>query len=207
MENKSRKIKKRKVNMKRLSLIFVILLVIIAVFIGILNLLIKAFSPEKVFGNYSNNNAGLAVSSGGTVYYNKYEEGIFKAKNKNETRLTNETAYSITLVKNTLYYLTISDSNTIDLKCINTNGEDMKTITTLSTPISKFYIEDNNVFYVSNRQRMKIAKISLENLEETTIIETGIQDFVVSNGKIYYTFSKAIVHSFIDCSLAFLLRF
>ena len=70
MENKSRKIKKRKVNIKRLSLILVILLVIIAVFIGILNLLIKAFSPEKVFGNYSNNNAGLAVSSGGTVYYN-----------------------------------------------------------------------------------------------------------------------------------------
>ncbi len=195
MENKSNKKKKRKVNVKRLSLILIILIAIIAVCIGILNLIIKAVSPETAFGNYSNNNAGLAISSGGTVYYNKYEEGIFKVKNNKETRLTNETAYSITLVKKTLYYLTISENNTIDLKSVSIDGSDMKTITTLSTPISKFYIDNNNVFYVSNRQKMKIVSLSLENLEEKTIIESGIQDFAVSKGKVYYTNNEGHLYS------------
>lgn len=166
MEKKRSKKKKRKVNVKRLSIILIILIAIIVIFVGILNLLIKVFSPEFAYGNYSNNNSGLAISSGGTVYYNKYEDGIYKVKNKKETKLTDETAYSITIVKNTLYYLTISENNTIDLKSITTDGQEMKKITTLSTPISKFYIENNNVFYVSNRQKMKIVRLSLENLEE-----------------------------------------
>lgn len=187
MGKRSNKRKKRKINSKRLALLLAILVVIIAIIVGIFKLVLKIASPESSVGNYSNNNAGLAVSSGGVVYYNKYEDGIFKVKNKKETKLTDETAYSIVVVKKTLYYLTISENNTIDLKSISIDGEDSKKIATLSTPISKFYIENNNVFYVSNRQKMQIVKLSLENLEEKTVVESGIQDFVVSKGKIYYT--------------------
>ena len=139
----TKKNSKIKVNKKRLSLVIAILAVAIILVIGILSLILRAFSPEKPFGNYSNNNAGLAIADGNTVYYNKYESGIFKVKGKKETKLTDETAYSITLVKNTLYYLTISESNTIDLKKVDTNGENNEKITTLSTPMSKFYIEDH----------------------------------------------------------------
>lgn len=193
MEPKNKK--KRKVNVKRLSLIIAIAVVILAVIIGILSLIIKAISPEKVAGNYSNNNAGLAISNGGTVYYNKYEKGIFKVKNNKETQLTNETAYSITLVKNTLYYLTISEVNTIDLKSVNTDGQESKKIATLSTPISKFYIDNNYVIYTTNKEKMRIVKLSLDNLEETTLVESGIQDFVLYKGKIYYTNNNGHLYS------------
>lgn len=195
MKKKSNSRKKRKVNIKRLALLLSILIVIIVIIVGIFKLVVNLVSPEIAVGNYSNNNSGLAVSYGGVVYYNKYEEGIFKVKNKKETKLTDETAYSITVVKNTLYYLTISESNTIDLKSISIDGENSKKITTLSTPISKFYIENNNVFYVSNRQKMKIAKLSLENLEEQNVVESGIQDFVVSKGKVYYTNNEGHLYS------------
>lgn len=191
----TKKNSKIKVNKKRLSLVIAILAVAIILVIGILSLILRAFSPEKPFGNYSNNNAGLAIADGNTVYYNKYESGIFKVKGKKETKLTDETAYSITLVKNTLYYLTISESNTIDLKKVDTNGENNEKITTLSTPMSKFYIEDNNVFYITNKEKMRIVKLSLEDLTETTIVESGINDFVVSKGKVYYTNNNGYLYS------------
>jgi len=192
---KAKKNSKIKVNKKRLSIVIAMLAVAIILLIGILNLILRVFSPEKPFGNYSNNNAGLAIADGNTVYYNKYESGIFKVKGKKETKLTDETAYSITLVKNTLYYLTISENNTIDLKKVNTDGEGKEKIATLSTPMSKFYIDDNNVFYITNKEKMRIVKLSLEDLTETTLVESGINDFVVSKGKVYYTNNNGYLYS------------
>lgn len=191
----TKKNSKIKVNKKHLIVVIAILIAGIIILSGILTLISKAFAPEKPIGNYSNNNAGLAIADGKTVYYNKYESGIFKVKGKKETKLTDETAYSITLVKNTLYYLTISESNTIDLKKVNTNGEGQEKIATLSTPMSKFYIEDNNVFYITNKEKMRIVKLSLEDLTETTIVENGINDFVVSKGKVYYTNNSGYLYS------------
>jgi len=146
-----------------------------------------------LLGNYAN--SGLVIEDGSTVYYNKYENGIFKVKGNKETQITSETAYSITLVKNTIYYLTISESNTIDLKSINKNGEEQKKIATLSTPFSKFYIENNQVLYVTNKEKMRIVKLSLDNLEEKTLVEAGIQDFAVSNGKVYYSNNEGHLYS------------
>ena len=117
---KGRKKSRRKVKMKRLAILLIIALAIIAITVGILNLIIKFISPEKVVGNSSN--GGLVISDGKAIYYNKYETGIFEVKNKKEKQITNETAYSMTLVKDTIYYLTVSDSNTIDLKSVNING-------------------------------------------------------------------------------------
>lgn len=188
-----RKKKKRKVKVKRLLLLIAIVVIILTAIVGVINFIAKLFSPEKVAGNYAN--TGLAIKDGNVVYYNKYENGIFKIKGNKETQITSETAYSITLVKNTIYYLTISENNTIDLKSVNKNGENQKKIATLSTPFSKFYIEDNNVIYVTNKEKMKIVKISLDNLEEKTIVETGVQDFVVSNGKIYYSNNEGHLYS------------
>ena len=40
----------------------------------------------------------------------------FKVKGKDEYQITDETAYSMTQVDDTIYYLTLSNSNTLDLK-------------------------------------------------------------------------------------------
>lgn len=188
-----RKKKKRKVKVKRLLLLIAIAVVILTAIVGIISFIIKLFSPEKVAGNYAN--TGLVIEDGNTVYYNKYEDGIFKVKGNKETQITSETAYSMTLVKNTIYYLTISESNTIDLKSVNKNGEEQKKITTLSTPFSKFYIENNEVFYVTNKEKMRIVKFSLDNLEEKTLVESGIQDFAVYKGKVYYSNNEGHLYS------------
>ena len=122
MENK----KKLRLNMKRIIVLAILLIIILLIFWGIGKLILKLFSQEKVVGNYDN--MGLAIEDGKTVYYNKYEKGIVKRENKKETQLTDKTAYSMTIINDIIYYITVSDENTIDLNSVKTTGEDLKKI-------------------------------------------------------------------------------
>ena len=72
---------------------------------------------DKENGNLANQ--GLACEAKGTVYYNKYEKGIFAVKNGKEKQLTDETAYGLNIVGNKLYYLTIADFNSIVIKSVD----------------------------------------------------------------------------------------
>ena len=56
-------------------------------------------------GNYAN--MGLAVEKDGVIYYNKYEKGIVKVKGGKEYQITDETAYSMTVYNDEIYYLTV----------------------------------------------------------------------------------------------------
>lgn len=186
--------KKLKLNRRRIIVLIVLALIILAILFGMSKIFSNILSQEKIVGNYSN--MGLAVEDGKVIYYNKYEKGIIKVEGDKETKLTDQTAYSMTIIDDTIYYLTVSSDNTIDLNSVSKSGENLKKIKTLYTSISKFYINDGYVYYVSDQGTSGLSKLSIENpSEEKTIIQANIQDFVLENNKIYYTDNIGYLYS------------
>ena len=174
MEKKKSKLK---LNKRRVIVLIILALICALVLCGLVKLAGMIFSGNEVVGNL--NNMGLAMADGNTTFYNKYEEGIVKVKGGKEYQITDETAYSMTIVDDTIYYLTLSSTNTLDLKSVKTNGDEPTKIKTLSTPSSKFYILDGNVYYITNKEVYGIAKLSLESNEEKMVVVYNVQDFVV----------------------------
>ena len=190
MGNKKSKLK---LNKRRVIVLIVLALILALIIFGIVKLFSAIFAKEVSVGNKSN--MGLVLEEGKTTYYNKYEKGIVKVKAGKEYQITDETAYSMTLVEDTIYYLTVSSQNSIVLKSVKTNGDKGKEIKVLSTPLSKFYIEDDFAYYVTNESTIGIAKLSLQTGEETIITASNVQDFVLEKGTIYYTDSVGYLHS------------
>ena len=119
---------KIKLDKKKILLILIAIAIVLILF-GI-GKLISSLSKEKVMGNYAN--MGLAV---------------VKVKGGKEYQITDETAYSMNVVGDTIYYLTVSDLNTIDIKSVETNGDNLKKIKTIYTTISKIYVQDGYIYY------------------------------------------------------------
>lgn len=188
--NKKRKIK---LNKRRVIVLVVLAIILFLIVFGIVNLFNLLFSKEQIAGNLAN--MGLVVQGKGAVYYNKYEEGIIAVTKGKENQITQETAYSMTLVDDTIYYLTVSNSNTIDLKSVKITGEDQKKIKTLQTIVSKFYISNNFVYYIENGEAYGIAKYSLDNDENTILVDQKVQDFVLDEDIIYYTDESGYLYS------------
>lgn len=176
---------KKNIKINRKVLFVIICVIIVALLITAITSLIKLLSKEKVVGNYAN--MGLAIENNGVIYYNKYEKGIVKVKSGKEYQITDETAYSINIVDDTIYYLTVSDMNTIDIKSVKTNGDALKKIQTIYTNVSKIYVKDGYIYYATNKDTSGLAKINIETGEETKITSANIQDFVLDNDKIYFT--------------------
>lgn len=191
--NIKNKLSKLKLNKRRIIVLVVLAIICVLVLIGVVNLFKLIFSKEKAVGNLSN--LGLALDDSSMTFYNKYEDGIVKVKGKEEYQITDETAYSMTIIDDTIYYLTLSNSNTLDLKSVKTNGDAPTKIKTLSTSVSKFYIEDGYVYYVTSQEIFGIAKLSLETNEEKIVTAANVQDFVVEDGVIYYTDNVGFLHS------------
>jgi hypothetical protein len=164
-----RKKSKLKLNKRRVIVLIVLAIICVLLLIGLVNLIKLIFAKEEVAGNLAN--MGLAVSEGNLTFYNKYEEGIVKIKGGEEYQITEETAYSIHLEDDTVYYLTLSNSNTLDLKSVKTNGDQPKKIKTLSTPSSKFYVEDNYIY-----QKDLVRKLWMEHLIKPNSVIVGDAD-------------------------------
>lgn len=190
MEKKKRKLK---LNARRVIVLIVLALIIFLILFGMFKLVSSIFAKEKIAGNLAN--GGRVVQDGNTVYYNKNEVGIIKEKGGEIYQITDGLAYSMTLVEDTIYYLTVSTTNTIDLMSVKTNGDELKKIKTLPTSIEKFYIEDSYVYYAIYSNVIGINKLSLETGEDVTLIAANIKDFVLDSGTIYYTDNVGYLHS------------
>ena len=188
MEKKNMKLFKR-----RVIVVIVLVILILLILFGIVKLISSLFAKTEVVGNL--NNRGFAVVDGKDVYYNKYETGIYKVSKNKEYKLTDETAYSMTIYKGNIYYITVNNSSTMSLKRVDTTGENNTTVKELNTLISKFYIDDGYVYYVTNKDSIGIAKIEIETGKETTILSANVQDFVLDDKTIYYTDSSGFLHS------------
>ena len=191
--NIKEKIKNLKLNKRRVIVLIVLAIICILILIGIINLLKIIFAKEVAKGNEAN--LGLVCNDGNVVFYNKYEKGIVKVKGKEEYQITDETAYSMKVIDDTVYYLTLSNSNALDLKSVKTNGDAPTKIKTLTTSISKFYIEDGFAYYVTSQDVFGIAKLPLATGEEKIITASNVQDFVVEDGIIYYTDNVGFLYS------------
>lgn len=189
-----KKEKKLKLTTRRIIVLIIAFILLLLLIFGICKLFAKIFAKEQAYGNLSN--TGLVVADGRTTYYNKYDKGIIKVKGDKEYQITEEPAYSLTMYNGKLYYITISNINTIDLISVETNGEGYQKIKTINTSISKFYIADNSIYYAKSTNEMSgISKISLENGEDKMIIASNIEDFVLDKNTIYYTDKVGFLHS------------
>lgn len=184
---------KSKLNMRRIVVLIILLIICILILFTLVNFIKKIFSKEKVAGNLAN--TGLVFETKEAVYYNKYDKGIVKIKNGEEYQITDESASSITVIDDTIYYLTVSSSNTIELKSVKTNGDNLTNIKTLYTPLNKFYIENQNVYYINNKDKQGIASFSLESREEEMVVLSNVQDFVIDDGHIYFVDNAGYLYS------------
>ena len=123
-------------------------------------------------------------------FYNKYEEGIVKVKNGNEYKITDETAYSMNIVQDTIYYLTTSNTNGLEVKSVKTNGDSLKKIATIYTNLSKIYVKDGYIYYAINRNTEGICKINIETGEQNIISNIAVQDFALDKDEIFFTDSS-----------------
>ncbi len=162
----------------KISAIIIVMLVIVLVIIKMNN------QENQANGNVSN--MGLVLEHRGTTYYNKYEKGIFEVKGDMETQLTDETAYSLTFYDDKIYYMTIADFNQVVIKYVDLKNGNVKNVATIYTSISKFFIEEDSIYYFTNRSENGICKMDLNGENETIVIAGNIQDFQVSEKEIYY---------------------
>lgn len=166
---------------KRLIILLTSIIIIITAF-----MILRKCSTKKIEnGNIAN--IGLVAENNGIVYYNKYEKGIFSNKNGKEKQLTEETAYSINIYKDKIYYLTVADFSNVMIKRVDINGENLTTISNINTSISKIFVEDNYIYYLTNKDEKGIARMNLEGQNQELIVSDNIQDFWIYNGEIFYT--------------------
>lgn len=179
-------IQKKKLNLNTKMLIAAILAIVLLIMIAITFYVINGRRKVNAeLGNIAN--MGLAASNDEGVFFNKYEEGIVKVKGTEESQITNETAYAINLLGNDIYYLSVGDTNNIAIKRVKTNGSELTTIKNINTSISKIYLDEDSIYYVTNDNNGGIAKLNLDGSDERVIINNEIKDFEVIEGKIYYS--------------------
>ena len=189
MEKKKSKLK---LNRRRVIVLIVAALLLLLLIVGVVNLFKLIFAKEKSVGNLAN--MGLVVENGNTLFYNKYEDGIVKVKGNKEYQITDETAYSMTVYNDEIYYLTVSSVNTIELK-VKDNGDGLTGIKTLNTTLSKFYIKDDFVYYATTNTVNGISKLSLADKSEKIILASSVQDFVLEGDKLYYVDNQGVIYS------------
>lgn len=173
--------KNKKLNKKAVVLIVAIVIIAFCTVAITINSNNKN-NKGDVNGNLSN--LGLVTESDGVVFYNKYENGIVKVKGNKEYQITNETAYSMQVVDDYIYYLTKGESNKLLIKKVKTNGDKLSTEKEIQTSISKFFVVDNAIYYVN---QSGISKIMCDTKEENLICQDKVEDFAVDNNIIYYT--------------------
>lgn len=161
-----------------------ILLVVAVAIVGMI-VLGKMRSP-KLEANGNVSNMGLVLEYQGVIYYNKYEKGIFAVKDGNETRLTEETAYCLMAENGKLYYMTVADFNNVVIKSIDLESGTVKNIATVYTSMSKFFVQDQWIYYFTNNGENGICKMDSNGENETMILSGNVQDFQLEDNEIYY---------------------
>ena len=179
---------------KRIIAIVIAVIVAVLLIIGIVKLCGSLFSNEIASGNLGQNR-GIAAFDGSLTFYNKDEKGLIKVKGNKEYQIVDESPYSITVVGDTVYYTTISNTGTIDLKSVKNNGENLTKIAELSSNSGKFYIDGDYVYYSKTSSNSGIARISLKDNTESMITNSMVSDFVLDDKVIYLVDSTGYLYS------------
>ena len=145
------------------------------------------FSKEIYNGNCMN--MGLAVKDGDDIYYNKYPEGIYKIdKLGEETKITDDIAYSINIKNEWIFYVTLGNSYKLDILRIKKDGSSRQVVTSINSIDTAIYLSDNWIYYLENEEDNSfITKVSVEGDSKFKVLETPVQKFQLTMGHIYYT--------------------
>ncbi len=175
-------------------IIAILLIILVIICSAIITILTRVSTSNEIpVSNLSN--LGLVVQDGEYVYYNKYNNGIFKSKGSEETQITEEPAYSIQINDNQLYYLAVSSEHNICIKKTDLNGENTTLVKLISTSINKFFIQDDFLYYASNMSNSGIVKLDLKSKAEQNIVNANIKDFELLDNTIYYTDDLGYLYS------------
>lgn len=177
--------KEVKIKLSKRKIMLTIFLIIIIVAISFLISAFKTIFRDRKISNLGN--MGLAKEYEKVIYYNKWEDGIYKVKGNKETKLIDETAYSINVVDDVIYYITVSKDNEILLKSLDIDGKNSKVLKRLYTSVSKIYVQDGFIYFVTNEAADGISKYNIETGEATMITTSPIKDFVVTEDKVYFS--------------------
>ncbi|MBR3511808.1 MAG: DUF5050 domain-containing protein [Clostridia bacterium] len=180
MEKNTKDFKISKKKLKRIIRIALLVLCILLV-LKVISLISKDKNPNNL------SNMGLAVEYKGKTYFNKWEVGIFWTKGTTEKQVTNETAYSMTLVGDRIYYITVSKDGGTYIKYLSLSDDSVNTVKNIYSNIDKFYVNGNDLYYISNENAGAIVKLNMETNEETIIAYTTIKDFQLVDDEIYFT--------------------
>lgn len=86
--------------------------------------------------------------------------------------------------------MTVENFNNVVIKSVDVNGENRKKIATIYTSISKFFVDNNSIYYATNQENGGIVKMNLDGTNENKIVSEKIIDFVLYKGEIYYINSE-----------------
>ncbi len=176
-------IKTKKMLIFVISAGLILLVLLIFALIGISKLL----TNEVPYGNI--HNYGMVLECDDEIFYNQYPNGIAKESKKETYIISDDNAYGLTIVGDTIYYMTPRNELTMDIKSIKTNGSSSKVITSIQTNHRKFYIKDDVVYYsTAQNSGYGIKRLDLrdDNNNEAVIVSANISDFVLYKNDIFY---------------------
>ncbi len=173
---------KSKIKLNKVIICILILIVIVVLIVLGTNKLTKAGSLEH--NNISN--FGMVTYGDDYVFYLKQENGIVKIKDKKEYQITEGAAYSLNYKDEYVYYMTTGNGGSILINRIKQNGEDEEILATITSPMTKMYLEDNYLYYATTNPNT-ISRMDLNGENQEIIITRTISDFEVEKGIVYFT--------------------
>lgn len=193
LNQNSNQTQKKQIKLSKKRIIAIVIAIVLIISIVITGFAL--FGKRKMNGELGNlSNLGLAASGDGSIFYNKYEDGIVKVKGFDEFQITDETAYGINVIGEDVYYLCVNDPSNIAIKKVKTNGNELRTIKNVKTSISKIYVADGYIYYATTDVQDGIAKLAADGSKETVITASEIADFEVIDGKIYFSNKMGIMY-------------
>ena len=181
MEKNTKDFKISKKKLKRIIRIALLVLCILLV-LKVISLISKDKNPNNL------SNMGLAVEYKGKTYFNKWEVGIFWTKGTTEKQVTNETAYSMTLVGDRIYYIRNFTNHHlfIFIHSFNDYSEDERR--KIFEKIRELYLNNKGYIYTDflyyPYRRMILKLVLDDNYEEFSKIASMISSQFLENLKI-----------------------
>ena len=181
MKTEEEKLKKRlKINNFFIVILLLVLLAILCV------VLVKIFSVQSGLNN-NDSNMGIAVQNDDLTFYYDYNKGLVKkSKDKNESLLTENQAFSINYLNGNIYYTTPNSTGGIDIKSIKTDGKDEKILLSTTSSSTKVYLQNDTIYYLTSNPDT-ISKIDLKGKNPEVVLQRGIIDFKVVDNTIYFS--------------------
>jgi len=160
--------------------------IIIGAVVLIIIILLIIFGGKKA-NNLSGNlfNSGFSVSSGKTIYFlgynNGMEDGIYKIKGKKKQKIADDYGYYLNIYGNHIFYIDSKDSNIVKLK---TNGKDRKVLVE-NVDMKEITISGKYLYYFDDSY---LYRINVNGENKKRILDKTLDYYQIVGNYIYYSY-------------------